>query len=155
MSAILVGRHFPKERNLDQNINDSKSHIWNSFFENIISGIQLFYIRPQVLVDIIRVFFNFRFSSRKSLKKSQKQQKLAKYITHFTIQFGLKNRIHFTNLNSLDIENSMLLQHNQKPLSLYNFFNKHICLVSEITFALHRFLTPKNCNLEGLSMSLA
>ena len=31
----------PKKRNSDQNINDSKSHICNSFFENIIPGVQL------------------------------------------------------------------------------------------------------------------
>ena len=31
----------PINGNLDQNINHSKSHIWNSFFENIILGIQL------------------------------------------------------------------------------------------------------------------
>ena len=36
----------PKKLNLDKNINNSKSNIWNSFFENIISGIQIFYIRP-------------------------------------------------------------------------------------------------------------
>ena len=46
----------PKKRNLDQNINYSKSHIWNYFFENIISGIQLFYIRPHVPVEIISFF---------------------------------------------------------------------------------------------------
>ena len=55
-----------KKRNLDQNINDSKSQIWNSFFKNIISGIQLFCVRPHDPVDIIRVFFNFISSSRKS-----------------------------------------------------------------------------------------
>ena len=37
--------------------NDSKSHIYYSFFENIILGIQIFYIGPHVLVDIIRAFF--------------------------------------------------------------------------------------------------
>ena len=61
--------------------------------------------------------FNFRFSSR----KSQSQQKLAKKITHFTIQFRSKNLTHFTNLNSLDIENNMLSQHSQKPFWLYKF----------------------------------
>ena len=30
----------PLKRDLDQNINDSKSHICNSFFENIFSGVQ-------------------------------------------------------------------------------------------------------------------
>ena len=31
-------RGVPKKRNLNQNINYSESHIWNSFFENSISG---------------------------------------------------------------------------------------------------------------------
>ena len=37
----------------------SKSHIWNSFFENIISvsGMQPFYISPHVSVHITRGFF--------------------------------------------------------------------------------------------------
>ena len=48
--------------------------------------------------------FDFRFSSR----NSQSQQKLAKKIAHFTIQFRLKNITHFTNLDSLDIENDVL-----------------------------------------------
>ena len=62
-------------------------------------------------------FFYFRFSSR----KSQIEQKLAKKITHFTIQFCSKNLTHFTNLNSLDTENNMLPQHSQKPFWLYKF----------------------------------
>ena len=126
MSVTMVGRqqkilknHWlkrpkavpPKKRNLDQNINDSKSHIWNSLLKNTISGIQRFCICPDVPVDIIRVFFNFRFSCR----KSQSEQKLAEKITHFTIQFSSKNLPHFMNLNSLDIENNMLPQHSQKP----------------------------------------
>ena len=94
-----------------------KSHIWNSFLENVISGMKKFYICPDVSVDIIILFLNFGFSSR----KSQSQQKLAKKITHFTIQFRSKNLTHFTNLNSLDIENNMLLQHSQKPFWLYKF----------------------------------
>ena len=42
---------------------------------------------------------SFRFSGR----KSQSQQKLAKKITHFTVQVSLKKPFHFTNLNSLNI----------------------------------------------------
>ena len=83
---------------------------------------QRFYIRPHVPVDIIRVFLVFRLYSR----KSQSQQKLAKKITHFTIQFRSKNLTHFTNLNSLDIENNMLPQHSQKPFWLYKFSSKHV-----------------------------
>ena len=44
------------------------------------SAIHCFYICSDVPMDIIRVFFNFRFS----IRKSQSQQKLAKKITHFT-----------------------------------------------------------------------
>ena len=116
-------KQTPKWRNLDENMNDSKSHIWNSLSENIISRIQLFYIRPHVLVDIISFFFfNFRFSNR----KSQSQQKPVKKITHFTIQFCSENLAHFANLNSLDIGNSILLQHSQKPFSRYKFSSKDI-----------------------------
>ena len=77
----------PKKRTLDQNINYSKSHIWNSFFENIILGIQIFFIRPHVPVDMIRVFSYFRFSSR----KSQSQQKLVKKDHTFYNKVLLKN----------------------------------------------------------------
>ena len=93
---------------MDQNINDSKSHIWNSFFESVILGIQFFNVRPHVPVDIIRDILNYRFSSR----KSQSQQKLVEKITDFTIKFHSKNLLHFTNLNSLDIENNQTTQHN-------------------------------------------
>ena len=82
-------RQSPKKRNLDQNINDSKSHICNSFFEHIISAIHRFYICSEVPMDIIRVFFNFRFS----IRKSQSQQKLAKKITHFTTISLKKNSL--------------------------------------------------------------
>ena len=54
--------------------------------------------------------FNFRFSS----KMSQSQQKLAKMVTHFTIQFYSKTLAYFTNLNSLDIENNIHPQRSQK-----------------------------------------
>ena len=49
-------------------------------------------------------FLIFKFFSR----KYQSQQKLAKKITHFTIQFRSKNLTHFTNINLLHIENNML-----------------------------------------------
>ena len=88
-----------------------KSHIWKSFLENVISGMQKFYICPDVSVDIIILFFNFGFSSR----KSQSQQKLAKKITHFTIKFCSKNFTHFANLNSFDIENDMLPKNSEIP----------------------------------------
>ena len=128
---------------MDQNINDSKSHIWIFFLKILLQEYNFFYIRQHVLVDTVRVFFNFRFFS----SKSQSQQKLTKKITHFTIQFCSKNLTHFTNLYSLDIENNMLLL-----LTLQIFQQTSFCLVSEKAFALHHFLTPKNCILEALWM---
>ena len=41
------------------------------FFENIFSGIRLFYIRPQVPVDIISVFFLTSDILAESLKASK------------------------------------------------------------------------------------
>ena len=67
-----VLKQSPKKQHLNQNINDSKISDLEFFLENIILGIQSFYIFPDVPVDIIRVFFNFRFSSR----KFQSQQKI-------------------------------------------------------------------------------
>ena len=63
---------------MDQYRNDSKYHVYYSFFENIISGIEV-YTSLHVLVDIIRAFFYSGFSSIKSLS----QWKLVKNITHF------------------------------------------------------------------------
>ena len=63
-----------KKRNFDQKINDIKPHIWS-------------------------LSINFKFFAR----NFQNQQKLAKKIAHFTIQFRSKNRNHFLNLNSLNI----------------------------------------------------
>ena len=56
MLATMVGRRrkverknglkhpkvVPQKTNLDQNTNDSKSHIWNSFIDNIISDTTTF-----------------------------------------------------------------------------------------------------------------
>ena len=107
---------------MDQSINDSKPHIWNYFIENIISGIQLFYIHPHVAPDIINFFFDFRISRR----KSQSQQKLLTKISYFAIQVRSKHLIHFTNNNLLDIENKILPKYCQTSFSLYKFFRKHI-----------------------------
>ena len=94
----------------------------------------------------------FRFSSR----KSQSQQKLAKKTTHFTIQFCSKNLTHFTNHNSLDIENNMLPQHSQKPFWLCKFSSKVVSVwCQKKTFALHHFSTPKNCILEALRKEMS
>ena len=107
---------------MDQNINDSKPHIWNHFIKNIISGIQIFYIHPHVPADIIKVFLDSRFSRR----KSQSQQKLLIKIMYFAIQVYSKHLPHFRNLISLDNENNTLPTYFQKSFQLYKFFRKHV-----------------------------
>ena len=59
------------------------------------------------------LYLSKRSSGLHHSRKPQNQQKLAKKITHFTIQFRSKRVTHFRNLNSLDIENNMLPQHSQ------------------------------------------
>ena len=70
----------------------------------LISSIQLFYIYPPcvhtVQWTLSEFFLDFKIFSR----KSRSQQKLAKRITHFAMQFRSKNLTYFMNLNSLDIE---------------------------------------------------
>ena len=107
------------------------------FLKVLFWSYNFFHIRPHVPVDIIF------FSSR----KFQKQQQLAKKITHFTIPFRWENLTHFTNLN---IENNMFPQH-RKNLSAFKIFHQIcFCLVSEKTFALDHFLTPENSILQVL-----
>ena len=69
---------------------------------------------------------NFWFSGR----KYQSQQKIAKKITHFKVQFCSKNFTHFSTHSTL------------WKIYSHNTAYKHI---SEKTFALHHFQTPKNC----------
>ena len=123
-----------------------KSHIWNSFLENIISSIQKFYICPDVSVDIISLFFNFRFSSR----KSQSQQKLAKKITHFTIAFCSKTSLILRTSTHLTLKMICSLSIAKNLSDFTNFKQTCFCLVSEKIIVLHYFLTPKNCILEAL-----
>ena len=116
------------------------------FLKILLRACNAFIFVPTFQWTSSEFFLIFRFSSR----KSQSQQKLAKKITHFTIQFRSKNLIHFTNLNSLEIENNMLPQHSQKPFWLYKFSNKHVPVwCQKKTFGLHHFLTPKNYILEA------
>ena len=84
-----------KKRNLDQNINDSKSQIWNSFFKNIISGIQLFCVRPHDPVDIIRVFL-ISYLLAESLKASQKSFKLHRFSSKHVSAWCQKKKLYCT-----------------------------------------------------------
>ena len=64
-------KQSPQKQNLDRNKDDSKSDIWNYFIENIISGIQLFYINPHVSANIIKVFFLISDFLEESLKANK------------------------------------------------------------------------------------
>ena len=76
---------------------------------------------------------------------------MAKAITHFTIYFRSKNLAHFTKVNSLNIVNNILPQHNQKPYFANFPANMYFWLFSEKTFTLCHFQTSKNSILEALA----
>ena len=96
-----------------------------------MSHLEFFFSKNYFVPVDIRGFFNFRFSNR----KSQSQQKLAKRITHFTIQFRSKNLSHYKEYAPATQPKSMLLVGVRKK------------------FALHYFQTPKNCTLNFSSKS--
>ena len=113
----------PPKTKLDQNLSDSESHIWNSFFEDIISGMQLYNIRPHVPVDIIRVFFNFRFSSR----KSQSQQKLEK--RSLILQYSFAQKTSFILRTSTHLTSKLIWSRNTvKNLSAFTNFPANMFL---------------------------
>ena len=92
------------------------------YFQNYFFGRITSFIFVHTFQWTSSEFFLFQIFSR----KSQGQQRLAKKITHFTIQFCSKNLTHFTNLNSLHIENNMLPKKCQKSFSLHKFPSKHV-----------------------------
>ena len=123
------------------------------FFGNIL-GIQLFYIRPHVPVEIsskLKNSYNFKHQysvSNMALVGMAQwafqnfKQKVSKPTKNslFTMQFTYN-----TNLNSLYIENNMLLQYSQNSFSLYKFWSKYfsVCCQKK-TSTLHNLFTPKN-----------
>ena len=119
--------------------------IFNAFFfENIFSGIQSFYIRPQVPVDIISVFFLTSDILAESLKVSKNYRKRS-----LILQYSFAQKTSLILRTSTHIENNMVLQYSQN-LSEFTKISQQtcFCLVSEKTFALHRFLTPKTAFLK-------
>ena len=154
MSAAMVGqspktKNRPKKLNLDQNINDSKSHIQNSFFENIITGMQCFYIRPHVPVDIIRVcfFLNFQIFQQDSLKINKYKRKRSLISQYSFVQetsLILRTSTHLT------LKIICTTKQSKTFLTLQIFQQTCFCLVTEKTFGLHHFLTPKKYILEAI-----
>ena len=107
----------PQETKFGPNVKDSKISNLEFFSWKYYFGHTKVLYMPRCSSGYHQFFFKFRFSSR----QSQSQQKLAKKITHFTIQFCSKCFTRFMNHNSFHIENDMLLQHSQKPFWLYKF----------------------------------
>ena len=99
-------KYSQKQQNVDQNIIDSKSCVWKSFLENIVSGTQLLYIYICSNVPVsIRVFLISDFLAE-SLEANRNQQKRSLILQYIFVQK--------TSFYSLDFENNMLLQHSQK-----------------------------------------
>ena len=116
-------KQLPKKQQLNENIYDSKfSYLEFVFWKNYIGHTKFLYLSICSCEYHQSFYFNFRFSSR----KFQSWQKLAKKITHFTIQFCSKYLTHFANLNSLDIENNMLPQTQPKTFLTVQIFSKHV-----------------------------
>ena len=121
----------PKKRNLNQNINYSKSHIWNSFFENSISGIQSSYICPDVSVGIIWV----------SLKK------LYSFLTYLTLKI-LCSRNRAKNLSDfINVPASMFLCSVRKNVCTTPFLDAqqlHFWSTLKANVCIFLHISPKN-----------
>ena len=95
----------PKKRSLDQNKNDSKSYIWNSFFENI-------HLHPHVSVDIIKLFLVSDFLAESLKDRSfyntvslKNTSLILRTSTHLTLKVlcsrnTANNLSHFTNVRA-------------------------------------------------------
>ena len=93
-----------------------------------------------------KFFFDFRFSRQ----KSQSQQKLLTKITYFAIQVRSKHLIILRTSTHLTLK-IICSQNTAKNLSDFTNFSGNMFLFGDKkTFALHHFLTPKNCILEEL-----
>ena len=101
----------------------------------------------QIPVDFIRFFFNVRFSNR----KSQSHQKLLKKDHSFYNTVSLK-KLHSFYESQLTWHCKQYVPAIQLKsfLFLQIFQITYFCLVSEITFAQHNFLMPKNRILDVL-----
>ena len=138
----------PKKRNLDQNINDSKSHIWNSFFENIISAYSVF-IFVHTLQWTSSFSFNFQIFKHKVSKPTKTREKW--HSIYNTV--SLKKRHSFLQI-STHLTLKMIWsgkQHSQKPFWLYTISSKHV----SVSCQKKHFLTAKNYIHEALGKKMS
>ena len=110
------------------------------FFENIISGMQLFYICSNVPVNI-RVLLISAFLAE-SLKASKNQRKRS-----LILRYSFSQKTSLVLGTSTHLSLKIICSHNTaKSLSDLKIFQQTcFCLVPEKIFELHHFLTPKNC----------
>ena len=101
--------------------------------QNLIFGI--------LFLKILFWAYNFLYSSGRS---SGHHPFLAKMITHFTIQICWKNLTHLRTSTHLTLK--IMCSRNTNKLSDFTNFTAKMFLYGA-RFALHHFLTPKNCIL--------
>ena len=120
-----------------------------TFFENVISGKQHFYICPHVPVEIISFFIpDFLVESLKPTKTSKKSSLILQYSFTQKVSLSLQTSTHLR----LKIIYSQNIAKNLShfinfPASMFMFGIKK---KNKIKFALHNFVKPKNCILEAL-----
>ena len=124
---------------MNQNINYSKSHIWNSFLENIISGIEPYYTRPQFQWKPSKFFLIFTFPRNLQAKKTSEKD----HSFYNTVSLKKPHLLHETQLTWHWNWYAPATQP-KTFLTLQIFQHTYFCLLPEKTFALHHFLTPKS-----------
>ena len=133
---------------MDQNISDSKSHIWE-FFTKI-----LFHFRTYNSLIFVHTFqwtlsdfFNFSIFSQKFSKPTKTCEKF--YSFYNTVLLRKPHSFYEPQLTRHWKKYALATQP-KTFLTLQIFQSPFFCLVSEKTFALLHFLTCKNCILEAL-----
>ena len=127
---------------MDQSINDSKSCIWNSFFENNISGMKILY--SSTCFSGHYHFFLISNFLTESLKVNKKYQK------SLILQYSFAQKTSLILRTSTQLTLKIMYSCNTaKDFSHFAIYPANIFL-SEKTFSLHHFLGPKKCILEGL-----
>ena len=100
-------------------------------------------IRPHVPVEIIRVFSLISDFLVEGLKASKKDHSCYNTVS-------LKTSLILWTLTYLPLKKYALATLPKAFLTLQIFQQTCFCLFSEKAFALHHFLTPKNCIIEAL-----
>ena len=132
------------------NLVDTLAEVFSSY--NFLMVLYVFYIRLHVLVDIIRIFFQFQIFQQKPSKPTKSSEKGHSFYN--IISLKKPPSFYEPHLNPSGIENNMLPQNSQKPSFILQIFQQIcFCLVSEKTFSemvQYHILTPKSHIPEAL-----